>query len=285
MDSIQKKTKLKENLQNNKKDMLAKLLELASNKERVPALQSAFLSARNYFLEIDKNSENNKYTSTRENDKNKFSRKNPANKSSCSFIRFNNNNNIYCVTQELGKGYTGRATMVIDQSGKIYVVKIEKDTKSLIENRERHDSINVMNALGVPYLLGIMQRDSIKDDEQENINKVYMLIPFEKGKTLDALLKDKQNNIISLSPLQEKIIALKKPCERVQYLHRLGIVHNDLHAKDVMVHINPDNPFDITVKEIDYGKSRIIINRNTKQSQTFLSSDAVKEHIIERIDS
>ncbi len=87
----------------------------------------------------------------------------------------------------------------------------------------------------------------------------YMVIEYLEGKTLDALLQEKELS------WQEAARITIQSCNAAGFAHSKGIVHRDLKPQNIMLLSQPEPNY---VKILDFGLSRVKMDGNTIQKLT-----------------
>lgn len=145
--------------------------------------------------------------------------------------------------ENLGKGEFGKVKIVQNSSGENFALKVQKrvDSEKLATEKEalkRQDK-----------LLGELRRVSPSG------YKEYLLMPLNKGKNLKDYMEYVNPYTMSL---QERLLVALKFCRSLENLHELGIVHKDLHDRNVML----QGGHDPNVELIDFGEAAIVKDIN-----------------------
>lgn len=109
----------------------------------------------------------------------------------------------------------------------------------------------------------VRELGNIKDNL---VKKIYLFQPRHPGEESANLIhghQEKNIQRVDLDQAQKMIIALLY-CGELQRVHDKRLMHLDIKPENYMMHINPDDRYDITINIIDFGLSRRIIENDSK---------------------
>jgi len=101
----------------------------------------------------------------------------------------------------------------------------------------------IIDRLNHPHILKIHERG-------EQANRLYIIMEYLQGKTLDQMLSDSPSPAIATCS-----IIMIQICDALEQIHDRGIVHCDLKAQNIMVCPTSENPY--YIKLLDFGLAKI----------------------------
>ncbi len=173
-------------------------------------------------------------------------------RSKYSFIKIDGK--IYALSikscfQTLKGGYGNVKEGVLRGDDTLHAIKIENTTL----RDELSDAIQASKKARI--FQGQAQRDD-KDEKmrfrgQNTKHKLYTAMEWT-GQELFKLLQDKKLND------EQRLLIVLKASQLIQVANQSGIIHADIKAQNITVLINPQNPYDIQVRLIDFDLSKIL---------------------------
>jgi serine/threonine protein kinase len=150
----------------------------------------------------------------------------------------------YRLLQRLGPGKTAAAWKALDSNQRVFAIKF-----SLREDYHTHSldaEIDRANKLNSPLVAKItfVGVPTIADSGSEVSDFYAIVVEWIEGPTLEEFLKDRKNCIDPEAFIQFS----RDLCEVLSVLRSNGLMHNDLHARNIIV--SPSN--DHLTGEITY---------------------------------
>ena len=156
------------------------------------------------------------------------------------------------VLGEIGKGSTSISYKIFDTKRNqvmckkvIYLDKNEFSFKEMQNAMKEFEILHVMNHPCICQAIGINTSEVIKNEEsEEEITTIALFLEFIDYKLRDLMTKNYLNNTLKARIVLEIAHAMN-------YLHKLGHIHRDLNADNIML----NSVFQ--VKIIDFGMAKI----------------------------
>ncbi|GBC10880.1 hypothetical protein RclHR1_09990005 [Rhizophagus clarus] len=99
---------------------------------------------------------------------------------------------------------------------------------------------------------------SVKNDETHQMEKYFLVLEYADSDTLDTYLKNHFNEL----NWNDKLLLAFQLASAVECIHCCGIIHRDLHAKNILVHQK-------NIKLADFGLSKKIAEESSNASKVF----------------
>jgi len=156
--------------------------------------------------------------------------------------------NKYTLTQEIGKGSTGKVYEATDNLGNFYAIKSISMEK--LENKRMFDSIK--SELKVLQMLNHENIIKIHGLEK-TVNNMYLVLEYCNGGTLYDFLLYYKNELKTTIPEQQIQFLLKMIINGLYEMHKKNIIHRDIKLENILLHF----PKHFSKHKIDYSKVSI----------------------------
>uniref|UniRef100_A0A6C0ELU2 Protein kinase domain-containing protein n=1 Tax=viral metagenome TaxID=1070528 RepID=A0A6C0ELU2_9ZZZZ len=148
------------------------------------------------------------------------------------------------IVKELGEGGFGKAILVENKKGELYVVKIPKGEEGQEQARREANVLRHIKKHCNPYLVCV-ENIQFRNHKVRGIMIQYIPGTFE-------LFSYLQNNHITPAM---KMLIVKRLVEGLYALHSMGVVHRDIKPDNVLI-----DPETLNTRYIDYGSSCLKFN-------------------------